>query len=125
MYKEISKLIIYVPEDESCLLSRLSKIFEDFENNSSTVPSLIKEIYSCISSLLKTATDYGFNDNLWHNYLSFYLITHENPFSITCEKTGANNGSVNVFAKNDFKVFKSLFDYDFTKIEEPLDINCF
>lgn len=125
MYKEISKLIIYVPEDESCLLSRLSKIFEDFENNSSTVPSLIKEIYSCISSLLKTATDYGFNDNLWHNYLSFYLITHENPFSITCEKTGANNGSVNVFAKNDFKVFKSLFDYDFTKIEEALDINCF
>ena len=63
--------------------------------------------------------------NLWHNYLTFYLITNENPFSLTCEKVGANDGSVNEFAKNDFKVFMNLFNYDFRPIEAALGINCF
>ena len=71
------------------------------------------------------STDYGFDDNLWHNYLTYLLITDENPFSLTCEKIGANNGSVNHFAENDFKQFKALFDYDFTSMEEDLGIDCF
>ena len=75
--------------------------------------------------MLEVATDYGFDKNLWHNYLTFILITNENPFSITCEKVGANDGSVNAFAKNDFQVFMNLFHYDFSKIEAQLGINCF
>ena len=74
---------------------------------------------------MEVATDYGFDKNLWHNYLTFYLITNENPFSLTCEKVGANDGSVNEFAKNDFKVFMNLFNYDFRPIEDALGINCF
>lgn len=74
---------------------------------------------------MEVATDYGFDKNLWHNYLTFYLITNENPFSLTCEKVGANDGSVNEFAKNDFKVFMNLFNYDFRPIEVALGINCF
>ena len=71
------------------------------------------------------ATDYGFDTNLWHNYLAFILITNENSFSMTSEKVGANDGTVNYFAKNDFKIFKKLFDFDFSEIEEALDIDCF
>ena len=71
------------------------------------------------------ATDYGFDENLWHNYLTFYLVTNENPFSITCEKVGANEGSVNHFAKNDFRAFLALFHYDFSEIEQALGIDCF
>ena len=71
------------------------------------------------------ATDYGFDKNLWHNYLAFLLITNENPFSITCEKVGANDGSVNYFAQNDFAAYKELFDYDFSEIERELDVDCF
>ncbi len=44
---------------------------------------------------------------------------------MTSEKVGANQGTVNYFAKNDFKIFKKLFDFDFSKIEEALDIDCF
>jgi predicted AAA+ superfamily ATPase len=75
--------------------------------------------------LLQLATDYGFNTNLWHNYLAFVLITTENPFSMTCEKVGAKEGTVNQFAKNDFKIFKSLFEYDFAPLEKELGIDCF
>ena len=53
-----------------------------------------------------------FDDNLWHNYLTFFLMMSENPFSITCEKVGASDGSVNGLVANDFRIFKKLFDYD-------------
>ena len=53
------------------------------------------------------------------------LITNENPFSITCEKVGAGDGSVNHFARNDFRAFQELFAYDFTWIERELGTDCF
>jgi hypothetical protein len=71
------------------------------------------------------ATDYGFDDNLWHNYLTFFLMMSENPFSLTCEKVGASNGTVNELVKNDFGIVKALFDYDFAPIEKALGIHCF
>ena len=75
--------------------------------------------------LLDLSTKYGFDKNLWHNYLTFILLTNENSFSMTSEKVGANDGTVNHFAKADFAVFKKLFDFDFGPIEEALGIDCF
>ena len=103
----------------------MSDIFKKFDRDEETPDKLISDIYEQIKRILEVATDYGFDKNLWHNYLTFYLITNENPFSLTCEKVGANDGSVNEFAKNDFKVFMNLFNYDFRPIEAALGINCF
>lgn len=125
MYREIAKLIMYGDMDKDCILYQFGEIFRRFEEKTSTKPTLIKDIYTQLKRLLIVATDYGFNHNLWHNYLTFYLVTNENPFSITCEKVGANDGSVNHFAKNDFRVFKNLFDFDFSGIEKELGIDCF
>lgn len=125
MHHEISKLIIYGDMETDTILYQLGEIFRKFEERKVSDSELIQNIYTQIKKLLVVATDFGFDHNLWHNYLTFYLVTHENPFSITCEKVGANDGSVNNFAKNDFKVFKALFDYDFSKIEQALGIDCF
>jgi hypothetical protein len=125
MYKEISKLILYGNMEEDSILCRFADIFRRFENDESSDAQLIQDIYTQIKRLLEVATDYGFDENLWQNYLTFILITNENPFSITCEKIGANDGSVNTFAKNDFAVFQKLFHYDFSEIENKLGIDCF
>ena len=125
MYREIAKLILYGDMDKDCILFQFGEIFRRFEEKTGTKPALVKDIYTQLKRLLIVATDYGFNDNLWHNYLTFYLVTNENPFSITCEKVGANEGSVNHFARNDFRVFKNLFDFDFSGIESALGIDCF
>ena len=125
MYREISKLILYGNMDPDSILMRLSAIFRDFDEKTKDHATLIQEIYTQLKHLLEVATDYGFDHNLWQNYLTFLLITNENPFSITCEKTGANDGSVNIFAKNDFQVFMNLFAYDFSVIEQALGIKCF
>jgi predicted AAA+ superfamily ATPase len=135
MYRLISKLVVFKNLGEDSLLQRLAevisqydlinqgKIDEDIENTYQV--SIISRLNSLINELLDMATVYGFDHNLWHNYLTYLLISMENPFSITCEKIGPREGSVNLLAKADFKIFKALFDYDFSNLEEELGINCF
>ena len=52
------------------------------------------------------------------------MINAINSSSMTCEKVGASDGSVNELVENDFRIFKELFDYDFGPIEKDLGINC-
>jgi hypothetical protein len=121
----ISKLILYGSMPKDSILMELASICEDARSGARSKDELLTCVYSQVKRLLSVATDYGFDDNLWHNYLTFLLITDENPFSVTCEKVGASDGSVNEFAKNDFEAFRALFQYDFTWLEEYLGTRCF
>lgn len=125
MYQEVAKLVLYRDLGEDSILRKLSRIFEDFDRGESGREELITRIYEQIKALLDLSTCYGFDKNLWHNYLTFLLLTNENSFSMTSEKVGANEGSVNHFAKGDFRIFKHLFDFDFGPIERELGIDCF
>lgn len=122
MYKLISNLILYGNMAQDEILVKIAKLLDDKEKNDN---ELRQAIYVEIKRLLELATQYGFNDNLWHNYLTYILMTNENPFSMTCEKQGAKKGTVNHFALNDFKVFYDLFHFDFSEIEQRLNIDCF
>ena len=125
MYRETSKLLLYSNLGEDSILLRLSAIFFDWEHRRCEKSELIRRIFVEIKRILDLATTYGFDANLWHNYLTFVLISNENSFSLTCERAGASDGSVNHFAKADFRIFKNLFDYDFAPIEADLGIDCF
>ncbi|MCI8334447.1 MAG: ATP-binding protein [Lachnospiraceae bacterium] len=125
MYQEVAKLVLYRDLGEDSILGKLSRIFEDFGRGESSREELITRIYEQIKALLDLSTLYGFDKNLWHNYLTFLLLTNENSFSMTSEKVGASEGSVNHFAKGDFRIFKNLFDFDFGPIERELGIDCF
>ncbi len=124
MYHLTSQLIAYRFSSDS-IINRLSNLYREYENGSYYKEELVDSIYSEINNLLSLATDYGFNYNLWHNYIAFLLAMSENPFTLTSEKIGKKDGSVNKFIKSDLEIIKKLFDFDFTQIEEDLDINCF
>ncbi|MDD3186016.1 MAG: ATP-binding protein [Anaerostipes sp.] len=121
----VSKLIMYGAIPEDSILMKLSEIFKEERENITSKSELRLRVYQEVKRILEVATEFGFDKNLWHNYLTFLIITNENPFSITCEKVGANDGSVNYFAKNDFSAFRELFEYDFSHIEKALDTDCF
>ena len=125
MYRLTSKLVIYRNMGEDSILFRLADICQRFAAGNYVKENLITDIYVEIHRLLDISTRYGFDKNLWHNYLAFILAMSENPFTMVSEKVGANQGTVNEFAKSDFKIFKQLFDYDFSEMEKELEINCF
>ena len=125
MYNEIAKLVMYRDFNPDSVINRISEIIHDFDLKADEKENLVTRIYVEIRKLLEISTDFGFNRNLWQDYLSFLLITNENPFSLTCEKVGSNGGSVVNFALNDFKIFAKLFKYDFSTLEKELSIDCF
>ena len=125
MYRIVSKLLIYGDMPKDSILMQMSGIFKDLDSGTVPKDELITRVFTQIKHLLQVATDYAFDKNLWCNYLTFLLITDENPFSLTSEKVGASEGSVNAFAKNDFEAFRELFHFDFSRIESELGIDCF
>ena len=125
MYQEVSQLLMYGDLEENSILRQMAELFGKYETGEYNKTGLVRDINTQVKRILKVATDYGFDDNLWHNYLTFFLMMSENPFSMTCEKVGASEGSVNTLVENDFRIFKALFDYDFGPIERDLGINCF
>ena len=125
MYQLVSQLLVYrnLPQDN--LLETLADICLELDSGDYLREELVADVYQQVHRLLDIGTVYGFDKNLWHNYLTYLLVSCENPFAITCEKVGACEGSVNVLAKHDFEIFRKLFAYDFSEIEKALGISCF
>ena len=125
MYRLTSKLIIYREIGEDSILMRLSDVCRRFDRGDYDKEVLTAMVLDQIHRLLDLATRYGFDRNLWHNYLAFLLAMTETPFTLVSEKVGANEGSVNHFVKNDLRVFRQLFDYDFSPLEKALETDVF
>ena len=100
-----SKMLMYGDMPKDSILMELSDICTNLRDNTQSRDVLVTRIYKQIKRILVVATEYAFDKNLWHNYLTFLLITDENPFSITCEKVGASDGSINDLVKNDFQEY--------------------
>ena len=124
MYKIVSKLLMYGDMPKDSILMQLSDIFKQMDQDTQSRDELVTRIFTQVKHLLQVATDYGFDKNLWHNYLTFLLVNHENAFSTACEIVGPVKGSINDFAKHDFTIFKELFDFDLTALDQAFGTSC-
>lgn len=68
--------------------------------------------FACAGELVELAVEYGFEGNLWHCFLALCLADNENAYTTTCEIRGNAGGTLDMLAKNDYRIFKALFDYD-------------
>lgn len=75
------------------------------------------DAFDCAGKLVELAVNYGFEGNLWHCFLAFCLANNENAYTTTCEITGAAGGSLDELAREDFCIFKELFDFDITGLK--------
>ena len=112
MNREISELFMYGSLDEDSILSRLGEIFEVIGTGDYNREKVIRDIKVQLKRLLVLATDYGFDNDLWHNYIAFFLMMSENPFSLVCEKSMIKEGTVTTIVKNDFSRIRNIFFYD-------------
>lgn len=72
---------------------------------------------SCVGRLIELAAKYGFEGNLWHCFLAFSLAGSENAYAAACEIRGAAGGTLDELAKEDYGIFKKLFDFDIRTLE--------
>ena len=125
MYQEYARLVVYRGFPADSIFRQLCGIIRDFDEGSAPKYELTDRIHTQIKALLDLSTECGFDGNLWHCYLTWLLMTHENSFSLVCEKKPAPQGSINLFVLHDLEVFRELFDYDFGRLEKRLNLGCF
>ncbi|NLZ80300.1 MAG: ATP-binding protein [Clostridiales bacterium] len=119
------RLVLYKNFMYQDIFEDITWLMNNYDNEYYNKKDLVRLCYENVNKLVELASSFGFEGNLWHSFLAHLLANHENAFSTSCEMKGKIEGSLNDLACNDFRIFKSLFDYDFQKLEEVLEINCF
>ena len=113
----IRECILYRDFEQGELLEKMTMLMEDISH-----PKVLYgkggEYFACIHQLVEMAGTYGFAGNLWHDYLTYLLVNHENAFSTACEIVGPVEGTINAFAMHDFENFKQLYDFDLKELEK-------
>lgn len=119
-----NELMLYKHMEEGQILQDMTFLMENFNNDYYNLEDMKGLLFDCINEILEMSSQYGFEGNLWHTYLTYLLASHENAYSSSCEIVGPVEGSINLVAEHDFSIFKELFDYDFTPLEEALKVDC-
>lgn len=71
------------------------------------------EIHILFHELIANACKYNYaSGNLWHNYLTHFILTNENFFSLACERREPPDSSLRDIALHDFKAFMRLYALD-------------
>ena len=113
----IRECILYRDFEQGELLEKMTMLMEDISH-----PKVLYgkggEYFACIHQLVEMAGTYGFAGNLWHDYLTYLLVNHENAFSTAWEIVGPVEGTINAFAMHDFEIFKQLYDFDLKELEK-------
>ena len=119
-----NELMLYKHMENGQILEDMTFLMDHYDNEYYNAEDLKGLLFEVVNELLEMTVSHGFEGNLWHNYLTYLLATHENAYSTSCEITGEVEGSINFAALHDFVIFKELFDYDFTSMEEALGADC-
>lgn len=117
-----NQLMLYKHMDHGKLLSYMTFLMENCENEYYNREDMVQLLYECLNALFEMTASHGFEGNLWHNYLTFLLANDENAYSTACEVVGKVNGSINDVALHDLEIFLELYAYDFEKIEKALGV---
>jgi len=122
---KINELMVYKHFEQGKILDDLTWIMDNHNSDYYNQEDIKGLLYDAINDLIELSSGYGLEGNLWHTYLTFLLVNHENGFSIACEKRGNTEGSIRKLALHDFAIIQELFQFDFSIIEKELQVNCF
>lgn len=120
----INELMIYRHMEQGQILNDVNFLMENYNNEYYNPEDMRGLLFDCVNAILEMAVSHGFEGNLWQDYLTFLLANDENAYSTSCEIVGPVEGSINQVALHDFEIFKELFDYDFSQMEQALGVDC-
>ena len=124
MLARIQECILYRGFSDGEILNNMAELINLYESDEEALKAKEDQFFKSINGLVELAGMYGFSGNIWHTYLTFLLVNHENAFSMASEIRGAIKGSINDLAKNDFQIFKELYDFDITVFDRVFGTVC-
>ena len=122
--RHTNQLIFYKDFEYGTLFYDFSWIMENYKNDYYNKEDVEALLYDCLHELMELAVSHGFEGNLWHNFLTFLMVNNENAYSTACEIRGSVEGSINQVALHDFRIMKSLFDFDLSVLETYFSVEC-
>ena len=113
---KFDNLMLYRDSDNGSLIRDICRLFKDGRK---------EDVYSVGARLLSLSNDLGFEGNLWHDHLAWFLANNENSFSMACEMRKNVKGTLPDIAKHDIAIFRQLFEKDIASIDEKYGTDCF
>ena len=119
----IDELIIYRDLKNDFVLKNIVEVVNGMQgcDDARKLAEYREKFFSAFHKLIEYAGTYGFEKNLWQNYLTLLLVNNENVFSTACEIRGIENGTLLGLAMHDFLIFRELFAYDFRSLGKIAD----
>lgn len=101
----LDKLIFYNVDKDSLLYQISDMLYDNVD---------VDRYYTCLSSLINFGIKHGFNGNLWHAYIAYFLIYNENTYSILREHNLSPLNSIDDCALNDIAIMRQIYELDIT-----------
>ena len=111
---DISDLLLYKNPENMDIFDTMLNVSYDCADEK----EVKKKSKECVSHILKISEKMGFNGNLWQDYLAYNLANDENAFSLSCERKGRTEGSINIAAINDMQILRRMFAADLTEYDK-------
>ena len=112
----LDDLILYRDDENTALIKDICCLFKGGKK---------EDAFRAASKLLCLSNDLGFEGNLWHDHLAWFLANNENSFSMACEMRKNVRGSLPDIARHDIAIFRKLFKKDMAALDEKYGTDCF
>ena len=104
-----NELILYRNMEDGQILKDMVFLMEEYRNDYYNREDILSLLSDTVNRILELSVSHGFEGNLWQDYLTYLLASHENGYSTSCEIVGNVDGSINQAALHDFQIFQELF----------------
>ena len=66
------------------ILQDITFLIENYQNDYYNMEDMKGLLYDAVNEILEMAVSHGFEGDLWHNYLTYLMASHENAYSTSC-----------------------------------------
>ena len=80
-------------------------------------PAAADSVMKLTCRLVSFATEFALYGNLWHQWIAYMLMMHENPFTLACERrTVGQSSTMMKLAEKDFELFRQIMNCDLAAV---------
>ena len=114
MHNTICKLVLFRPKADS-ILCALSRALQDAHAGAPSA-ALLDTVSLQFRRMVELGNELSLEGNLWHNCLTWFLLTDENPFTLSREYAEDRDDTLGRLARKDITLLRELFRYDLASI---------